>query len=63
MDLNNWFKTKIELLEHSDDPKDIRLMLDLLRARSQLKIAENVIQSQNLDNMSEEELLKLLKDQ
>ena len=60
-ELSQWFDSKIELLKESNDQKDIRLMLELLKARSLLKVNDKVVEKLDMDSMSEEELLEELR--
>lgn len=56
-ELSQWFDSKIELLKESNDQKDIRLMLELLKARSLLRVNDKVVEKMDYDTLSDDELL------
>lgn len=61
--VRRWFDNKLTLLEQSDDPRDIKLMLELLKARSQLKM-DSIVEEQlfsNYDQLSDAELMEILR--
>lgn len=61
IDIQNWFDRRITELEKSSDPKDIRLMLDLLSTRSRLKVDDKKVEQMDYNAFTDEELMRILK--
>ena len=61
MNISAWFDKRIAELEHSSDPKDIRLMLELLSTRSRLKLEDKQVDQMTYETLTDEELLKILR--
>ena len=61
IDIQNWFDRRITELEKSSDPKDIRLMLELLSTRSRLKVDDKKVEQMDYNAFTDEELMRILK--